>query len=160
MIGYCVDPRSAEELQEGAATFCTRDQILAEGRLREAADVPITPGRDLIEPTQWNAWTTVTGLFVDDERYGRDFRTLSGTAAFGADRKLTDALVAGVSVTFEAAETDGFNSTLEVDTQGVEIGPYVAMRLSEHWAGGRNPELWIFQQPVWHFRLERRLSDP
>jgi outer membrane autotransporter protein len=76
----------------------------------------------------------VTGVYSDDRRFGRDFQTLSGTAAIGADRKLTENLVAGVSVTFETIDTDGFNSTLKIDTQGFEIGPYVAARISQHWA--------------------------
>lgn len=114
--------------------FCTREQLRAEGRLQAQDEVSITPGRELIAPTRWNAWSTVTGLVVDDSRFGRDFQTLSGTAAFGADRKITDNTVAGLSVSFETIDTDGFNSNLQIDTQGVEIGPYVAMRLSQHWA--------------------------
>jgi outer membrane autotransporter protein len=135
VTGYCVDPRANAEIQDGTVqAFCTRDQLRAEGLLQAGDEVPLTPGRDLIEPTRWNAWSTVTGLIVDDTRYSRDFQTLSGTAAFGADRKLTDNTVAGLSVTFETIDTDGFNSNLQIDTQGFEIGPYVAMRLSQHWA--------------------------
>ncbi|WP_417710386.1 autotransporter domain-containing protein [Roseibium aggregatum] len=135
VISYCIDPRSIEEAQSAnEQAFCTRDQLLAAGRLQEQEEVPITPGRDLIEPTLWNAWSTVTGVYSDDRRFGRDFQTLSGTAAIGADRKLTENLVAGVSVTFETIDTDGFNSTLKIDTQGFEIGPYVAVRISQHWA--------------------------
>lgn len=52
VISYCVDPRSAEETQTAnAQTFCTREQLLAAGRLQQQDEVPITPGRDLIEPT-------------------------------------------------------------------------------------------------------------
>jgi hypothetical protein len=135
VISYCIDPRSAEETQtDNGQTFCTREQLLAAGRLQQQDDVPITPGRDLIEPTLWNAWSTVTGVYSDDRRFGRDFQTLSGTAAFGADRKLTEDVVGGISVTFETIDTDGFNSTLKIDTQGFEIGPYVAARISQHWA--------------------------
>ncbi len=135
VISYCVDPRSAEETRtDNAQTFCTREQLLAAGRLQAQDEVPITPGRDLIEPTLWNAWSTVTGVYSDDRRFGRDFQTLSGTAAFGADRKLTEDIVGGVSVTFETIDTDGFNSNLTIDTQGFEIGPYVAARISQHWA--------------------------
>ncbi|WP_460086743.1 autotransporter outer membrane beta-barrel domain-containing protein [Roseibium sp. LAB1] len=135
VVSYCIDPRSADETQSvNEQAFCTRDQLLAAGRLQQQDEVPITPGRDLIEPTPWNAWSTVTGVYSDDRRFGRDFQTLSGTAAFGADRKLTEDIVGGVSVTFETIDTDGFNSNLTIDTQGFEIGPYVAARLSQHWA--------------------------
>ncbi|TYC66080.1 autotransporter domain-containing protein [Stappia sp. BW2] len=135
VISYCVDPRSADETQAASEqAFCTREQLLAAGRLQEQEEVPITPGRDLLEPTLWNGWSTVTGVYSDDRRFGRDFQTLSGTAAIGADRKLTDDIVAGLSVTFETVNTDGFNSALKIDTQGFEIGPYVAARLSQHWA--------------------------
>jgi hypothetical protein len=135
VISYCVDPRSADETQAASEqAFCTREQLLAAGRLQEQEEVPITPGRDLLEPTLWNGWSTLTGVYSDDRRFGRDFQTLSGTAAIGADRKLTDDIVAGLSVTFETVNTDGFNSALKIDTQGFEIGPYVAARLSQHWA--------------------------
>ncbi|MHA7773156.1 autotransporter outer membrane beta-barrel domain-containing protein [Roseibium sp. M-1] len=133
-MSYCIDPRAPQTQDHDPQAFCTRQQLLAEGRLQAQEEVSLTPGRDLIEPTRWNAWSSVTGLIIDDERYGRNFNTLSGTAAFGADRKLTENLVAGLSVTFETIETDGFNSNLQINTQGFEIGPYVAMRLSQHWA--------------------------
>ncbi|WP_175558022.1 autotransporter outer membrane beta-barrel domain-containing protein [Roseibium suaedae] len=107
---------------------------MAAGRLQEQDDVPLTMARDLIEPSRWNAWTQVTGLTSNDQRFGRDFQTLSGSAAFGIDRKLTENLVAGFSLTLESTKTDGFNSNLRIDTQGFEVGPYVAMRLSQHWA--------------------------
>jgi|GEM_PF-1911854 len=135
IVSYCIDPRSDRELQSGTAeAFCTREQLLAEDRLLQQGEVPLTPGRELIEPTRWNAWTTVTGIFSDDERFGRDFHTFSGTAAFGADRKLTENIVGGLSLTIETVNTDGFNSNLKIDTQGFEIGPYVAARISQHWA--------------------------
>lgn len=135
ITGYCIDPRTPSETEApNGVAFCTRDQLILAGRLREEDQVPLTPGRDLVEPTAWNGWTSVSGVFVDDTRFDRDFRTLAGTAAFGADRKLNDSMVAGFSVTFEATDTEGFNSNLKIDTQGFEIGPYVAARLSQHWA--------------------------
>ncbi|MEE4012339.1 autotransporter domain-containing protein [Roseibium sp. FZY0029] len=135
VISYCIDPRSIEEAQgPSEQAFCTREQLWAAGRLQAQNEVPITPGRELIEPTLWNAWSTVTGVYSDDRRFGRDFQTLSGTAALGADRKLTENITGGISVTFETIDTNGFNSNLKIDTQGFEIGPYVAVRLSQHWA--------------------------
>lgn len=100
---------------------------------RDAA-VPITPARELQAQTVWNAWSLVTGQFSEDDRRSRDFSSFTGTLALGADRRLSEDLVVGFSVTGELTNTEGFGGALDLRTNGFELGPYIAMRLSQHWA--------------------------
>ncbi len=98
------------------------------------AEVPLTAGRDLIPPTLWNVWALTEGTSVSDHRYGLDNNSLAGTLTMGLDRKITDDVVLGVSVAVDKSRNELFGDSLRTDTNGFSIGPYLAVRLSPHWA--------------------------
>ena len=96
--------------------------------------VPLTPGRDTGFETRWNAWTEATAIGLSDHRYGLDTRNRNYTATAGLDRQLTPDIVAGLSVGAQGGRGSGFTDLLRSSTEGFTVGPYVAMRLSDHWA--------------------------
>ena len=100
-----------------------------------AADlVPITPGREYDVDSRWNVWADLRTSRVDDDRFGRDGETDTGTLAVGADRRLRADLVLGLMATFEDSDSDLFGRAMEFDTDGMSVGPYVGYRLAEAWA--------------------------
>ncbi|WP_455854619.1 autotransporter domain-containing protein [Ensifer canadensis] len=48
----------------------------------------------------------------------------------GLDRRITNDLVVGMTVSLEKSSTDAFDGTLGIDTDGFSFGPYAAYRLS------------------------------
>jgi outer membrane autotransporter protein len=99
-----------------------------------SSQVPLTPGRDLGAPTLWNTWTDMRIVGTSDQRYGLDVKTMFGSFVFGADRQITDDVVAGMSVSLEGSRTSGFDGFLRSTSNGINVGPYVAVRLSPNWA--------------------------
>jgi outer membrane autotransporter protein len=96
--------------------------------------VPLTPGRDIGFETRWNAWSELTGVNLSDRRYGLDTRNRSYTMTGGLDRQLTPDVVAGLSLGVQNSSGSGFRELMRSSTDGFTVGPYVAVRLSEHWA--------------------------
>ncbi|WP_453959066.1 autotransporter domain-containing protein [Amorphus suaedae] len=124
----CFDvPRDDEDAAETEARRRDCLPALLEGP-------PLTTGRDLAPPSLWNAWSDAKLVGVSDRRFGLDMDSLFGSAAIGIDRKVRENLIVGVSLSFDQGRTTGYDGTLEVNTRGVSIGPYAALRLSEHWA--------------------------
>lgn len=133
----CIDPRSPEaraRSPEDARPLCSDHPASLQAAYDGVGEVPLTPGRDLIEPTAWNLWTDANLEDSSDERFGRDNDGLSGSLSFGADRKVSERAVAGLAVTFEGSETEGFNGFFEARSKGVSLGPYAAYRLNGNWA--------------------------
>ncbi|WP_455373474.1 autotransporter outer membrane beta-barrel domain-containing protein, partial [Limibacillus halophilus] len=134
----CIDPRSSEANdtdRKDQRPLCSDNAAaLQDAASADADPVPITPGRDLIEPTVWNIWSDVNLQDSSDERFGRDNDSLSGSLSFGADRKVDERAVMGLSITFDGSKTEGFDGFFEARSKGVSMGPYAAYRLSEHWA--------------------------
>ena len=95
---------------------------------------PLTPGRDLTPVSLWNAWSDAKLISVSDRRFGLDMDSLLGSAAIGLDRRVTENLILGMTFSFDQGRTTGYDGSMEVNTQGVSVGPYVAYRLSQHWA--------------------------
>jgi hypothetical protein len=98
------------------------------------AEVPLTPGREVDARTEWNVWADARYNLSSDERFGRDVDTDTGTVAFGVDRRLDVDFVAGLMMTAEDSQTEGFGGALEFDTTGLSIGPYIGYRINPEWA--------------------------
>jgi outer membrane autotransporter protein len=121
----CIDPRQRANLgEEEEAAICPNEPF----------EVPLTPGRDFGQVSLWNAWVDSTLVLVDDTRYGLDTEGTSGAVTFGLDRSVSSNLVAGASIALETGETDGFDGNLHSTLNGFTVGPYIALRLSDHWA--------------------------
>ncbi len=132
----CIDPRSTDSEQRRDLPIC-RDLAAEEAAARSAdrsSQVPLTPGRDLPAPSLWNFWSDIQFADISDERFHRDSDTLARSLTIGLDRRITDDLVVGMTVSLEDSSTDAFDGTLGIDTDGFSFGPYAAYRLSKHWA--------------------------
>ncbi|MCK3779807.1 autotransporter domain-containing protein [Ensifer sesbaniae] len=133
----CIDPRSIDSKQQQRDLPICRD-LAAEEAAAQSADrsnqVPLTPGRDLPQPSLWNFWSDIQFADISDERYERDSDTLARSLTMGLDRRITSDLVIGMTVSLEDSSTDAFDGTLGIDTDGFSFGPYAAYRLSKHWA--------------------------
>jgi uncharacterized protein with beta-barrel porin domain len=136
---YCIDPRAPRTTAEGEEInlpVCPPERLAQAGAqgVAPASQVPLTEGRDLGAPTLWNVWAEGSVLGISDERFGLDMETTVGTGTFGIDRRLSDDVVLGVSFSVQNSSTEGFGDFLQVDANGFTVGPYVAVRLSPHWA--------------------------
>ncbi|WP_429114911.1 autotransporter outer membrane beta-barrel domain-containing protein [Ensifer sp. KUDG1] len=132
----CIDPRSSDARKQRDLPIC-RDLEAEEAAARSAggsSQVPLTPGRDLPAPSLWNFWSDIQFADISDDRYDRDSDTLARSLTMGLDRRITDNLVVGMTVSLEDSSTDAFDGTLGIDTNGFSFGPYTAYRLSKHWA--------------------------
>jgi len=127
----CIDPRTPPSSGEANWPICPAE-ILAEADRN--AEVPLTQGRDLGEPTLWNAWVQPLYVQVSDGRYGLDMDTQLGSVTFGLDRRFGDNVVLGSSFAYQNSATDGFGDLLQADSSGFSISPYLAVRMSPHWA--------------------------
>ncbi|WP_234838981.1 autotransporter outer membrane beta-barrel domain-containing protein [Sinorhizobium meliloti] len=132
----CIDPRSVDTNQRRDLPICPElvpEEAAAQGSAQSPA-VPLTPGRDLPAPSLWNFWWDARFADISDERYERDSDTLARSLDMGLDRRITDDLVLGMSFSLEDSSTDAFSGSLDIDTEGFSFGPYLAYRLSKHWA--------------------------
>jgi len=96
--------------------------------------VPITPGREFAEQSLWNTWADARHVGSTDHRYGLDNKGRGNYLTLGADRRISNDFVAGVSLSVEDNSSTGFGGASQVDSNGVNIGPYIGMRLSDAWA--------------------------
>ena len=136
----CPDPRSPQTQRDD----CPDTQFQQAPPQRGDTGVPLTPGRDTAVPltpgrdigveTVWNAWTEGTFVDLSDRRHGLDNKGRTGTATFGLDRKLTDEIVVGASIGVQKSWSHGFSGFTSAESDGITIGPYVAVRLSPNWA--------------------------
>ena len=120
----CIDPR----YPDGTVTMTCTSPIPIGG------EVAITPGRQFDFQSPWNTWMDARFVNAFDGRYGLDTESLAGVLTIGIDRRLSDDLVAGFSVSIESGQSDGYGGTMHSDFESYTAGPYVALRLSPRWA--------------------------
>ena len=104
----CIDPRTPTPGGQARWPICP-EETLAEAARSGAmpGEVPLTEGRDLLEPTLWNAWVQPVYVQVSDERYGLDMDTHLGSVTVGLDRRLGENVVLGASLAFQNSSTRG-----------------------------------------------------
>lgn len=108
--------------------------MLAAAPTPARAVVPLTEGRDLVVDSLWNGWVDLHHIGSEDRRNGLDLDNRTGGATLGVDRRFGANVVAGLSLSLDRSDSDGFDGTMSSQTQGFLVGPYVAYRLSDHWA--------------------------
>jgi hypothetical protein len=96
--------------------------------------VPLTPGRDLVAESPWNAWIDTRYLTIKDQRGLFENKTRSGTITVGTDRQVGDGLVAGGMLSLIQADNERFAGYVTQDTSGFMVGPYLSYRLSREWS--------------------------
>lgn len=138
----CIDPRTL-----GSATDQERDLPVCSAEIL-AESAPLTPGRDLGPPTLWNTWAEARYVDVSDERYGLEMDTTLASATFGIDRRVGKDAALGVSFALDDSDTGGFNDFLKVGATGFNIGPYAALRLSDHWVANASLTYGLYDTDV------------
>ncbi len=134
----CIDPRTPHSVNESDSELpICPEEVLAEvdaKRLQLEGGVPLTEGRELVEPSLWNIWTTGVVTSVSDRRYNLDTDTIFGGLVMGIDRRVGEDAVVGIMFTAKDINTDSFGGFMSRDVNGFSFGPYAALRLSQYWA--------------------------
>ena len=133
---------SMPELDVGRCRRLDEQSAAQPGR----SEAPITPGRDLLEDTQWNSWVDTSYSRIRDRRDNQDLDGSGGVVLLGADRRVDDAMVAGMMLSLENSRTDAYGGELQVDVNGFMVGPYMAYQLSPAWSLYANLNLGHFNQ--------------
>ncbi len=151
-MGTLVPPNEAARIVAGSTFPCTasvsgasasvspdtRRVECAESQVRAPAPtgeiVPLTEGRDLVIESMWNGWVDLHRVGSADRRNGLDLDNTTGGVTLGADRRFGADFVAGLSLSLERSDSDSFGGDLTTRTKGYLLGPYVAYRVSDHWA--------------------------
>ncbi|WP_303560981.1 autotransporter outer membrane beta-barrel domain-containing protein [Uliginosibacterium sp. 31-12] len=96
--------------------------------------VPLTPGRDLLEDSLWNSWADARALRTKDQRSGFESSSRSGTLTFGVDRQVHSGLAIGIMASALDAESRRYSGSVTQESSGFSVGPYLSQRISEHWS--------------------------
>jgi hypothetical protein len=145
----CLDPgipSAKERAKAEKLPLCSEDVLRLAAEQQAAAqqaaaqasqrmnEVPLTEGREFGQSKVWNFRVGGDITSVSDRRFGLDMDTKSGDVNFSLDRQITDDVVGGVTLTLTNGSTTGFDDAFKIDTHGFSVGPYVAVRLTPHWA--------------------------
>lgn len=129
IIQYCPSARfdQSGELDPSSLNGCTA--------LYEAAKTaPLTPGRDLVPETPWNAWVDTSYMRTRNQRGVAEVNDRTGALTVGADRKVSDRMSAGVMMSINDQRTESLWGYVTADANGWLIGPYAAYQLSQSWS--------------------------
>jgi hypothetical protein len=103
------------------------------GELIPGTATPFTEGRRFAFAPDWNIWVDTNGIRTSDHRYGLDTTAKTGHVTIGADYRVKEALVVGMTVMYEQSSVSGYGDGLEVRSDGISVGPYFAYRFSPNW---------------------------
>lgn len=92
---------------------------------------PMGPGREFGIKSDYNLWADAQYFDINDDRYDIDASGSIKEIRFGIDRLVGDDLVLGISGGFERLENTGYAGTINVEQDGMFIGPYLGYRISE-----------------------------
>ena len=132
--GVGLPERSATGSADTRAVDCVESQLRAAAPSPTSAVVPLTEGRDLVVESLWNGWVDLHHIGSQDRRNGLDLDNGTGGVTLGVDRRFGANDVAGWSLSLARSDSDGFGGTMTSQTKGFLVGPYLAVRLSDHWA--------------------------
>jgi outer membrane autotransporter protein len=97
-------------------------------------EVPLTPGRDLVAKSDWNAWADTRYLRIDDHRGRFENKARNGTLTVGFDRLIDSGIAAGIMASLFDGTNRRFSGFVSLDSTGVLVGPYLSYRLSQAWS--------------------------
>ena len=132
--GVGLPERSATGSADTRAVDCVESQLRAAAPSPTSAVVPLTEGRDLVVESLWNGWVDLHHIGSQDRRNGLDLDNSTGGVTLGVDRRFGANIVAGLSLSLARSDSDSFGGTMTSQTKGLLVGPYLAVRLSDHWA--------------------------
>jgi len=99
----------------------------------QSAELPLTPGRELVAKSEWNIWMDGSATRLRDTRDGMDTHGNSSSFSLGIDRVVNDDLVAGLQLSVSRGKSSSFGDTLRTDATGYSIGPYISYSFSPNW---------------------------
>ncbi|SDE76161.1 autotransporter outer membrane beta-barrel domain-containing protein, partial [Ruegeria marina] len=97
---------------------------------------PLTTGRALEAPREWNIWTQVSSLGSQDDRGRFSSDSNSWFLGVGVDKLVSTNAVVGIQLELDRSEITGLNGAFTRDSTGFSIGPYFSTLIHENWALG------------------------
>ena len=98
------------------------------------AQVPLTPGRDLLEPTEWNSWVDFQVVHSSNQRGFSEIDERVKTVTLGADKQISPDVALGLMLLVSDQKNESFSGQISRDSRNIMAGPYLAYRLSDHWS--------------------------
>lgn len=92
---------------------------------------PIGVGREFAVKADYNIWADGQYFSINDDRYDIDASGSIKDLSFGIDRLLGDNLVLGIAGGIEQLENSAYTGTINVEEDGLFIGPYLGYRISK-----------------------------
>lgn len=94
---------------------------------------PLTPGRDLVEDSLWNAWVDLNQLSSTNRRGVAEISERAGTLSLGLDRKVGTATVVGLMLSISDQRNDSLWGQASSEQDGWLLGPYASVGLGQSW---------------------------
>jgi hypothetical protein len=134
-VGGRCPPGTLEEGSASDLAVTGRCRVISEQYAQPSRGaVPLTPGRDLLDDTPWNSWVDTSYTRIRDRRDNQDLDGSGGVVLLGADRRVDDAMVAGIMLSLENSRTDAYGGEQQVDVNGFMVGPYMSYQFSPAWS--------------------------
>jgi hypothetical protein len=134
-VGGRCPPGTLEEGSASDLAVTGRCRVISEQYAQPSRGaVPLTPGRDLLDDTPWNSWVDTSYTRIRDRRDNQDLDGSGGVVLLGANRRVDDAMVAGIMLSLENSRTDAYGGEQQVDVNGFMVGPYMSYQFSPAWS--------------------------
>ncbi|WP_236661632.1 autotransporter outer membrane beta-barrel domain-containing protein [Aeromonas media] len=87
----------------------------------------------LPEGRSWNLWVDEVYYDISDHREGLDMSGSTNVFSLGADTRLDNDLILGISVARVDSKVDSFNGGMRLSAGGYNLSPYLAYPVSASW---------------------------
>ncbi|MFM5192312.1 autotransporter outer membrane beta-barrel domain-containing protein [Aeromonas media] len=87
----------------------------------------------LQEGRSWNLWVDEVYYDISDHREGLDMSGSTNVFSLGADTRLDNDLILGISVARVDSKVDSFNGGMRLSAGGYNLSPYLAYPVSASW---------------------------
>ncbi|MEZ6932100.1 autotransporter domain-containing protein [Aeromonas sp. S16(2024)] len=87
----------------------------------------------LPEGRSWNLWVDEVYYDISDHREGLDMSGSTNVFSLGADTRLDNDLILGISVARVDSKVDSFNGGMRLSAGGYNLSPYLAYPVSANW---------------------------
>ncbi|MBV7415710.1 autotransporter outer membrane beta-barrel domain-containing protein [Aeromonas sp. sif2433] len=121
------DQLTPEQRDQYPACPFTRAELAAGQVASQSQPVPLPEGR------RWNLWADEVYYDISDHREGLDMSGSTNVFSLGADTRLDNDLILGLSVARVDSRVDSFNGGMRLSAGGYNIGPYLAYPVSASW---------------------------
>lgn len=81
----------------------------------------------------WNVWMDATYLDIADHRSDAQAKGVTSMLTFGADTIVRQGLIVGFTAGWQDAHTSLYEDAMRIESNGFNIGPYLAWVYSERW---------------------------